>query len=74
VRRELWGQELATEAAVACRDYGFDHLGLDRLIALIRPENLASRRVAEKTGMTLLKLIPHRAGILCLYAIERKQD
>jgi ribosomal-protein-alanine N-acetyltransferase len=74
VRRELWGQGLATEAAVACRDYGFDRLGRDRLIALIRPENLASRRVAEKTGMTLLKLIQHRAGIMCLYAIERNQN
>ena len=60
VRRELWGQGLATEAAQACRDYGFDRPGLDRLISLIHPDNIASRRVAEKNGMTLMKLIQHR--------------
>lgn len=31
VRRDLWRQGLATEAAIACRDYGFDILGRRRL-------------------------------------------
>lgn len=48
VRRDYWGQGLATEAARACRDFGFERLPVDRLISLIRPENLPSRRVAEK--------------------------
>jgi [ribosomal protein S5]-alanine N-acetyltransferase len=73
VRRDLWGQGLATEAAQACRDYGFDQLGFDRLISLIHPDNIASRRVAEKNGMTLMKMIQHRGRIRCLYAMERKQ-
>jgi RimJ/RimL family protein N-acetyltransferase len=38
----------ATEAAAACRDYARDLLGLDRLIALIHPDNVPSQRVAEK--------------------------
>ena len=37
VRRDLWGQGLATEAALACRDYAFDCLGLSALSALIQP-------------------------------------
>src|SRR5947209_3719763 len=28
--RRYWGQGFATEAAAACRDYGFDVLGADR--------------------------------------------
>jgi ribosomal-protein-alanine N-acetyltransferase len=36
VRRDLWGQGLATEAARACRDYGFSRLSVERLISLIR--------------------------------------
>src|SRR5260370_32119071 len=48
VRRDLWGQGLATEVARACRDFGFARLRVERLISLIRPENFASRRVAEK--------------------------
>jgi len=73
VRRDLWGQGLATEAARACRDYAFDQLGLDRLISLIHPDNIASRRVAEKNGMTLIELIQFRGKTRCLYAMEREQ-
>lgn len=32
---------------------GLDDLGLGRIISIIRPENAASRRVAEKAGLTL---------------------
>jgi RimJ/RimL family protein N-acetyltransferase len=41
----------ATEAAAACRDYARDRLSLDRLIALIHPDNVPSQRVAEKVGL-----------------------
>ena len=35
VRRDLWGQGLATEAARACRDFGFARLPVERMISLI---------------------------------------
>ena len=47
-----WGRGLGTEVAQAIVDYGFEHLHLSRLICLFDPENLASRRVAEKAGLT----------------------
>ena len=71
VRRDLWGKGLATEAAQACRDYGFANLTEDRLISLIRPENLPSRRVAEKNGMTLTKEVQWRGFPHVLYSISR---
>ncbi len=43
-----WGRGLATEAARAIRDHDFQDLQLPRLISLIHPENVASRRVAGK--------------------------
>jgi RimJ/RimL family protein N-acetyltransferase len=52
-RSEYWNQGFATEAACAVRDYAFDILRLPQLISLIRVGNLASKRVAEKVGMTL---------------------
>jgi len=55
MRRDCWGLGLATEAARACRDYGFKQAGLHRLISIIESENAASIRVAEKMGMTLAK-------------------
>jgi len=44
---------LATEAARAILQYGFEQEGLSRLICVINPGNQASSRVAEKIGMTL---------------------
>jgi RimJ/RimL family protein N-acetyltransferase len=55
MRRDCWGIGLATEAARACRDYGFKQAGLHRLVSIIESENAASIRVAEKMGMTLEK-------------------
>jgi ribosomal-protein-alanine N-acetyltransferase len=73
VHRDQWGQGLATEAARACRDFGFSHLSVERLISLIRPENQASRRVAEKNGMTIWKEVI-RVGLPHLvYSIRRDQ-
>jgi RimJ/RimL family protein N-acetyltransferase len=48
-----WGRGYATEAARALIDYGFAELGLERVVALILPDNARSRRVAEKCAMTL---------------------
>ncbi len=71
VRRDLWNQGYASEAARACRDYGFANLKVDRLISLIRPENLASRRVAEKNGMTIWKEVTKVDLLHYVYAITR---
>jgi ribosomal-protein-alanine N-acetyltransferase len=62
VHRALQRQGLATEAARACCRHAFEELGMSRLISLIRPENLPSRRVAEKLGMTVEKEVPHGPG------------
>ena len=51
-RSDFWNQGYATEAAIAVRDYAFEVLKLPLLISLIRVGNLASKRVAEKVGMT----------------------
>jgi [ribosomal protein S5]-alanine N-acetyltransferase len=71
LRRDFWGQGLATEAAIACRDWAFAHLKAERLISLIRPENLPSRRVAERTGMTVWKEVDWRGLPHYVYSIER---
>lgn len=71
VRRDLWGQGFATEAARACRDWGFARLPAERLISLIRLENMPSRRVAEKNGMTVWKEVVWRGLPHLVYAIRR---
>jgi [ribosomal protein S5]-alanine N-acetyltransferase len=71
IRRDLWGQGLATEAAQACREYGFSQLGLDKLVSLINPANVASRRVAEKNGMRIIKEMAWQDKPTCIYAVKR---
>ena len=50
VARAHWGEGIATEAAGAWRDYGFERLGLERIVSMVSAENVASQRVAEKLG------------------------
>jgi len=71
VRRDLWGRGYAPEAARACQAHGFETLKANRLISLIRPQNLPSRRVAEKTGLTLWKEVVWRDLPHCVYVIHR---
>jgi [ribosomal protein S5]-alanine N-acetyltransferase len=73
LRRDFWGQGLATEAAIACRDWAFAHLKTERLISLIRPENLPSRRVAERNGMTVWKKVTWRGLSHYVYSIEKEK-
>ncbi len=47
----VWNRGLATEAAAAAMDWAFDAYGANRLISMVRPDNAASIRVAEKLGM-----------------------
>jgi [ribosomal protein S5]-alanine N-acetyltransferase len=47
-----WGQGLASEAARAIRDYGFQRLKQERLVAIIHVDNERSRRVARAIGMS----------------------
>lgn len=51
VNNQFWGKGFATEAAKAALQVGFDDLGFHRIEAGMQPENIASRRVVEKSGM-----------------------
>lgn len=73
VWRDLWGKGYATEAARACTDYAFRRLGATRVISMIRPENLRSRRVAEKNGMVCEKIVFWRDYDHCIYLKTRAE-
>ena len=49
--RTAWGQGFATEGARELVRYGFDDLGLERIIGVTHPDNLASQRVLMKAGL-----------------------
>jgi RimJ/RimL family protein N-acetyltransferase len=49
---EYWGRGYATEGALAALRFGFERLELAELVSYTTPENVRSRRVMEKLGMT----------------------
>ncbi len=55
--KEYWGRGIGTEAARVCVDFARDDLEIDKLVALIVPENTGSIRIAEKLGMSKGPLI-----------------
>lgn len=71
IRRDRWGEGLATEAADACRRFGFGSLDCTRLISLVRPENKPSARVAEKIGMAPERMVTMWGFEHTVYALTR---
>jgi RimJ/RimL family protein N-acetyltransferase len=53
-------------------DYAFERLGRRRIISMIRPENMPSRRVAERNGLSIEKEVFWRGYQHYVYAIERE--
>jgi len=52
LRRDAWGKGYATEAGRACLDFAFKKLGLNEVVSMAVTDNLRSRAVMERLGMT----------------------
>lgn len=52
---EVWGMGYATEGAMALIRRGFTDLDLSRVVATTMTLNMASRRVLEKAGLSLVR-------------------
>ena len=61
--KEHWGCGYATESALASLTFGFDELGLERIVAVALDSNIASRRVLEKCGLVEI-------GVAHVYGLE----
>jgi len=70
---DYWNRGLIGEAARAVRNHAFADLELPRVISLVHPDNIPSRRVAEKNGMKVEKEITFRGFPTLVYAITREQ-
>lgn len=65
----LRGQGLATEAALSVRDAARE-AKVTHLIALIRPENLPSQRVATKIGLRLERQVVRNGGDTLVFGTD----
>jgi ribosomal-protein-alanine N-acetyltransferase len=71
IARSHWGRGLATEAAGAALRYGFEQAGLDRIVAITRPENAASQKVMKKIGLRFEKDAFYYKLAVKYYALNR---
>ncbi len=75
LKKEYWGNGLATEVARATMEYGLDELGLKQIVATIDPENTSSIRIVEKLGMTFQQKRVDQYGLPELvYVISRERS
>ena len=65
------GQGFTTEAAEVSLLYGFEKLGLRRIVGIAHPENMASQRVLEKLGMSFTAKTRYFGMDCYRYSIER---
>lgn len=71
--RRHWGLGYATEACAACIAYGFEALGLDRIVAHAMVDNAASIRVMVKCDMTFSRSDEQHGRSAVIYCIERRK-
>ena len=71
LRRASWGQGYATEGAGRALAHAFTEMGRDHLISLIRPDNRASIRVAERLGERLERRTDLFGQEALVYGIDR---
>ena len=55
LRKAAWGRGYATEGSLALIRKGFTEFGVQRVVAEAMAVNMASRRVMEKAGLTLVR-------------------
>ncbi|MBT8145559.1 MAG: GNAT family N-acetyltransferase [Gammaproteobacteria bacterium] len=63
LKRQAWGQGLASEMVPAMLQYAHRVHDLNEVIATIDPDNLASQRVVMKAGMELTETRRDEAGL-----------
>lgn len=69
--RKHWGHGYATEATLACMKYGFEALGLKRIISLIDPNHKKSIAVAERNGLKRESETFYKGRKALIYVLER---
>lgn len=70
--KSYWGRGLGTEAASAVLKYGFEVANLPQIVAVAKPENIASRRVLEKVGLKYEKDAYFYENNVVYYSISRE--
>ncbi len=59
---EYWGKGYASEAAIKCKELGFENDYAKEIISMVHVDNIGSETVAKKNGMTHWRYIEDYKG------------
>ena len=69
--REYWNSGYATEIGKAMIEYGFNVTGFNEIVGFTDPDNIGSKKVMEKIGMTFVEEKEHLGYIYVFYSIRK---
>jgi len=69
--KSFWGRGYAREAARAALQYGFETLGLERVVGFAVKENVASQRVLKAIGLQEVGPVDYGGFEVLGFAVER---
>lgn len=67
----VWGRGYATEAARATVRFGFEAAGLERIMSMAHPDNIASNKVIQRCGLRVSGSIVIEETTMLLYSMDR---
>jgi RimJ/RimL family protein N-acetyltransferase len=72
--QKFWGRGYGYESAAAAMNWGWNTLGLKRIVAVTAPDNRDSIKLLEKIGLRFEKMIhmPGHAGESALFSAEKQ--
>jgi ribosomal-protein-alanine N-acetyltransferase len=71
--RSYWGKGIATEVCSALITYGFSQAGLQKIVGITHPDNLASQKVLMKCGLSFEKKWMYQQTQINYYSIYKNQ-
>ena len=70
----FWGQGIATEAAQAMKNYAFNQLNIAHLISIIHVDNMASKQVAQKVGLSHIKQTHFKGNLVDVFCMRQVEN
>jgi|JI7StandDraft_1071085.scaffolds.fasta_scaffold30685_2 ribosomal-protein-alanine N-acetyltransferase len=71
LKESAWGKGYGWELAKALRDYGFDTQNLSQITATITPDNIPSKKIADKLGLRFDRQIILHGIVTDLFRLYR---
>lgn len=74
LHKKYWNKGYATEMTKVLIDYGFGKMGLDKIVGITHPENIASQKVLLNSGLTYVKDAEFYGFLDKYYVIDKNRS